>query len=36
MYYENYSYVARVDGRIMRFATEGEYIEYLEELEQED
>ena len=28
MYYENYSYVAKVGTQIMRFATEEEYLEY--------
>ena len=30
-YYEGYSYVGYVNGKKMRFATEQEYKEYLEE-----
>lgn len=29
MYYENYSFVAMVNGQKMRFATEEEYQEYI-------
>ena len=31
MYYENYSYVAKVGTQIMRFDTEEEYLEYIAE-----
>ncbi|SEA19500.1 hypothetical protein SAMN05216349_106104 [Oribacterium sp. KHPX15] len=36
MYYENYSFVGIVNGQKIRFATEEEYNEYIESIEDED
>ena len=36
MYYENYSVVGIVNGQKIRFATEEEYQEYIESIEEEN
>ena len=36
MYYENYSVVGIVNGQKIRFATEAEYNEYIESMEEDD